>query len=143
MAQLLVRDLMTQPTISVAPTSPIDEAIRLMEANHIRHVAVVEGSGRLLGLISQRDVLRSQEGSLSGALSSEQAHMNRWIEARWVMTKEVRTVHPETPALDAALILRSHRYGCVPVVDQGILVGILTDSDFLDYAIQMLSDPGI
>jgi CBS domain-containing membrane protein len=69
--------------------------------------------------------------------------MNRWIEARWVMTKEVRTVHPETPALEAALILRSHRYGCVPVVDQAKLVGIITDSDFLDYAIQMLSDPGI
>jgi CBS domain-containing protein len=143
MTQLLVRDLMTQPAITVAPTSPLGESIRLMESHHIRHVAVVEDSGRLLGLISQRDVLRSQEGSLSGVPTSEQHHMNRWIEARWVMTKEVRTVHPETPALEAALILRSHRYGCVPVVDQAKLVGIITDSDFLDYAIQMLSDPGI
>ena len=143
MTQLLVRDLMTQPAITVAPTSPLGDAIRLMESHNIRHVAVVEDSGRLLGLISQRDVLRSQEGSLSGVLSSEQHHMNRWIEARWVMTKEVRTVHSETPALEAALILRSHRYGCVPVVDQGKLVGIITDSDFLEYAIHMLSDPGI
>ena len=143
MSQLLVQDLMTQPVKTVRPTNPLREVIQLMEANRIRHVAVVEDSGRLLGLISHRDVLRSQEGSLSGALSSEQSHMNRWIEARWVMTKDVRTVHPETPALEAALILRSNAYGCVPVVEDGRLVGILTDSDFVEYAIQTLSDPGL
>ncbi|MBT8453218.1 MAG: CBS domain-containing protein [Deltaproteobacteria bacterium] len=143
MAQLLVQDLMTQPVKTVGPTDPLREVIQLMEANRIRHVAVLEDSGRLLGLISQRDVLRSQEGSLSGALSSEQSHMNRWIEARWVMTKDVRTVHPDTPALEAALLLRSNAYGCVPVVEDGRLVGILTDSDFVEYAIRTLSDPGL
>jgi CBS domain-containing protein len=142
MSQLLVRDLMTEPAVSVGPTSPLREVIQLMETNNIRHVAVAD-SGRLLGLISHRDVLRSQEGSLSGALSTEQAHMNRWIEARWVMTKEVHTVYPDTPALEAALTLRSHAYGCVPVVEQGQLVGMLTDSDFVEYAIQELSDPGV
>jgi CBS domain-containing membrane protein len=142
MSQLLVRDLMTEPPITVGPTNPLRDVIQLMETKEIRHVAVIEGSGRLLGLISHRDVLRSQEGSLSGSPSNEQAHMNRWIEARWVMTKEVRTVYPETPALEAALTLRSHGYGCVPVVEEGRLVGMLTDSDFVEYAIQTLSDPG-
>jgi len=141
MAQLLVRDLMSQPVISVGPTSPLRDVIQLMESNRIRHVAVVDGSERLLGLISHRDVLRSQEGSLSGAPSSEQVHMNRWIEARWVMTKEVRTVYPDTPALEAGLALQSHGYGCVPVVEHGRLVGIVSASDFVDYAIQRLSDP--
>jgi len=132
---------MTHPAVTVGPTSALRDVIQLMETNNIRHVAVAE-SERLLGLISHRDVLRSQEGSLSGAPSGEQAHMNRWIEARWVMTKEVRTVYPDTPALEAALTLRSHGYGCVPVVEHGRLVGMLTDSDFVDYAIQQLSDPG-
>ncbi len=143
MSQLLVRDLMTQPAVAVGPTSPLRDVTKLMESKNIRHVAVVDASGGLLGLISHRDVLRSQEGSLSGALSSEQANMNRWIEARWVMTKEVRTVYPDTPALDAALTLRSHGHGCVPVVEQRRLVGMLTDSDFVEYAIQQLSDPGV
>ncbi len=143
MAQLLVRDLMTQPAKTVGPTSPLGEVIQMMDANNIRHVAVVDDSQRLLGLISHRDVLRSQEGSLSGALSTEQAHMNRWIESRWVMTKEVRSVYPDTPALEAALILRSHAYDCVPVVQEGKLQGMLTDSDFVEYAIQCLSDPGV
>jgi len=135
---------MTAPAVAVGPTSPLGEVIKLMETHGIRHVAVVEpGTERLLGLISQRDVLRSQEGSLSGSPSEEQVHMNRWIEARWVMTKEVRTVYPETHALDAATTLRSRGYGCAPVVEQGRLVGILTESDFVDYAIQALSDTGV
>ncbi len=143
MSQLLVRDLMTQPVHTVGPTSPLREVIQLMDANNIRHVAVVDDGARLLGVISQRDVLRSQEGSLSGAPSEEQTHMNRWIEARWVMTREVHTVYPDTPALEAAVALRSHAYGCVPVIERGHLVGILTESDFVDFAIQALSDPGV
>ena len=134
---------MTTPVITVTPTSPLREVIQLMETHNIRHVAVVEDGNRLLGLISHRDVLRSQEGSLSGSPSEEQTHMNRWIEARWVMTKEVRTVYPETPALEAAQSLRSHGYGCAPVLEHGRLVGMLTDSDFVDYVIQTLSDPGV
>jgi len=135
---------MTHPVVTVGPTSPLREVIKLMETHRIRHVAVVEpGTDHLLGLISHRDVLRSQEGSLSGSPSDEQVHMNRWIEARWVMTKEVRTVYPETPVLEAALMLRSHGYGCAPVVEKGRLVGMLTESDFVDYAIQSLSDPGV
>ncbi len=143
MAQLLAKDLMTQPVKCVGPTSPLRDVIQLMEAHNIRHVAVVDEDQRLLGLVSHRDVLRSQEGSLSGAPSKDQAHMNRWIEARWVMTKEVHTVHPDTPALEAALALRSHGYGCVPVVERGKLVGMVTESDFVNYAIQALSDPGV
>lgn len=135
---------MTQPVVTVGPTSPLREVIELMDARGIRHVAVVEPeSGRLLGLISHRDVLRSQEGSLSGAPSDEQVHMNRWIEARWVMTKEVRTVYPDTPVLEAATTLRSYGYGCVPVVEDGKLVGMLTEADFVNYAIRVLSDPGV
>ncbi|MDH3202216.1 MAG: CBS domain-containing protein [Myxococcales bacterium] len=142
MTQLLVRDLMSVPVKTVGPTAPLREVIRLMEEGHIRHVPVVDEKQRLLGIVSHRDVLRSQEGSLSGAPTGEQSHMNRWIEARWLMTKEVRTVNPDTPALEAALSMRSHGYGCVPVVERGILVGMVTEADFVEYAIQSLSDPG-
>lgn len=134
---------MSAPVNAVGPTSPLREVIRLMEEEHIRHVPVVDENQRLLGLVSQRDVLRSQEGSLSGAPSTVQAQMNRWIEANWLMTKDIRTVKLDTPALEAALTLRSYGYGCVPVVEDGVLVGIVTESDFVEYAIRSLSDPGV
>jgi CBS domain-containing protein len=142
MSLLLVRDLMSQPVKAVGPTTPLGDVIHMMANEGIRHVAVVDDTDRLIGLISHRDVLRSQEGSLSGVPSEEQAHMNRWIEARWVMTKEVRTVYPETAALEAAETLRAYGYGCLPVVEHGRLVGMLTESDFVDFAIQVLSSPG-
>jgi CBS domain-containing membrane protein len=135
---------MSSPAVGVAPSSPLREVIDQMERHRIRHVAVVDPENdRLLGLISHRDVLRSQEGSLSGTPGAEQVRMNRWVEARWVMTKEVRTVYPDTPVLEAAMTLRSHGYGCVPVVEDGKLVGMLTEADFVDYAIRVLSDPGV
>jgi CBS domain-containing protein len=133
---------MSTPVKTVGPTSPLRDVIRLMDEGNLRHVPVVDEQQRLLGIVSHRDVLRSQEGSLSGAPTAEQAHMNRWIEARWLMTKEVRTVNPDTPALEAAMTMRSHAHGCVPVVERGVLVGMVTESDFVEYAIQVLSDPG-
>ena len=135
---------MSSPVVSVPPESPLQHVIERMEHHRIRHVAVTEAeTGRLLGLISHRDVLRSQEGSLSGTPGDDQGDMDRWIEARWVMTKEVRTVYPDTSALEAAKTLRSHGYGCVPVIEDGRLVGMLSEADFVDFAIQALSDPGI
>ncbi len=134
---------MSESVKTVGPANPLRDVIHLMESHGIRHVPVVEPeTGHLLGLISHRDVLRSQEGSLSGAPSDEQVQMNRWIEARWVMTKEVHTVYPDTPALEAARTLRSRGYGCLPVIEHGKLVGMLTESDFVEYAIQTMSDPG-
>ncbi len=142
MSELKVSDLMTPRPSTVGLTSRLEEVIALIQGRNLRHVPVVDEQGRLVGLISHRDILRAQEGEFSGAPSSKQEEMNRWIEARWVMTKEVRTVSLRTSALEAAQLLREHKLGCLPVVEQGVLVGILTDSDFVDFAIRALSDPG-
>ncbi len=142
MTQLQVRDLMSRPVITVGPSSNLTEVIEMLERNAIRHVPVVDEQGRVLGLISHRDVLRSQESSLSKSPAAEQGEMNRWIEARWLMTREVQMAHPDDSALDAAIALRSSGCGSIPVVDGGKLVGMLTEADFVEYAIRTLSDPG-
>lgn len=141
MSQLYVRDLMTSDPISIGPRATLHEVTKIMQDRHVRHVPVVAEDARLVGLISQRDVLRSQEGTISGEPASSQGEMDRWIEAQWMMTREVQTVQPDTPALDAALALREHAYGCLPVVEDGALVGIITESDFVEHAIRTLSDP--
>ena len=142
MTQLLVRDLMSSPVMTVDPTEPLSTVVRLMEEHHLRHIPVIEENSRLVGLISHRDVLRAQEGTLSQEPTRSQMQMDRWIEARWLMTTDVRTVHPETPALEAAHVLRARGYGCVPVVEGGRLVGMVTEADFVELAVRTLSDPG-
>ena len=141
MSELKVTDLMTPTPMSVRPTARLEEVIELTQTKNLRHVPVVDESGHLLGLISHRDILRAQEGEFSGAPESEQQEMNQWIEARWIMTREVLTVNPSTPVLEAAHLLREHQYGCLPVIDKGNLVGILTESDFVRFAIRSLGDP--
>jgi CBS domain-containing protein len=142
MTQLRVSDLMSRPVVAVRPSSRLSEVIETLENNRIRHVPVVDEGGRVLGLISHRDVLRSQESSLSKAPAADQDEMNRWMEARWLMTREVRTTRPDESALEAALTLRSSGCGSIPVVEEGKLVGMLTEADFVEYAIRTLSDPG-
>lgn len=142
MTELRISDLMSQPVITVGPRTTLKQVIETLEKSGIRHVPVVDEEDRVLGLISHRDVLRSQEASLSKVPDSEQREMNDWIEARWLMTREVHTMHPEQSALDAALTLRSIGCGSIPVVEQGKLVGMLTEADFVEYAIRTLSDPG-
>lgn len=142
MTRLLAKDLMTADPKTVAPTAPLREVLHLMDQHNIRHVPVVDEGQRLVGLVSHRDVLRSQEGTLSEEPARGQERMNNWIEARWVMTKDVATVRPDTPALQAAETLRARGIGCVPVTHEGMLQGILSESDFVDYAIRSLADPG-
>lgn len=142
MTQLRVRDLMSRPVITVGPSSNLREVIETLDKSAIRHVPVVDEEGRVLGLISHRDVLRSQESTFSKSTAAEQGEMNRWIEARWLMTREVQMAHPDQSLLDIAITLRSSGCGSIPVVDEGKLVGMLTEADFVEYAIRTLSDPG-
>ena len=133
---------MTQPAITVGPTSPLREVIQLMETKHIRHVAVVEDSGHLLGLISHRDVLRSQEGSLSGALSSEQVHMNRWIEARWIDQGLLRALPPRFPKGRILIVPGNHDVDRSAVKRSAdLLQKDLLDSRSQDDIAHVLDDP--
>ena len=103
----------------------------------LRHLPVVDGK-RLVGLVSHRDVLRIQGGGLASNPLSD--HINEDRQANTfvaeVMHRDLSTVSPSTPAMEAAKILADHKFGCLPVVDgDGNLLGIVTDHDLLVYFI--------
>lgn len=132
MAKLLVRDLMTEDVVALKPHDTLATLRDLMYERRIRHMPIVDGEGRLIGLVSQRDLLRNsliEQVRVPEAV--EQAVLER-LEVRDLMTTKIESVRPDADVRVAAQILLDHKIGCVPVVGAGKkLVGILTESDFV------------
>jgi CBS domain-containing membrane protein len=122
MSKLYVRDLMTSAVVSVGPDEPIDKVQGLMERKHIRHVPVVDGAGRVLGVVSQRDLLQRALFEDTGAVSE-------------IMAWKTETVEADAPLSKAARIMLGQKYGCLPVVEHGRLAGMLTEADFVKYLV--------
>jgi CBS domain-containing protein/gamma-glutamyl:cysteine ligase YbdK (ATP-grasp superfamily) len=117
--QFMATDLFT-----VRPDDLVDLAASVMTWRHIRHVPVEDDEGRLVGLVSHRALLKLLSHSVGGQPSA--------VTVREIMTPDPLTVSSTTPTLEAMEIMRLNRVGCLPVLDDGHLVGIVTSYDFLD-----------
>jgi acetoin utilization protein AcuB len=126
---MLVRSRMTADVVTVAPETTIAEALTLSRRHRIRHLPVVREQ-RLVGLVTDRD-LRLAMPPIWAEEHDELRAMLHEKTVGDVMVTEIITVAPETPMEDAAKLLHTHRIGCVPVMDDGRLVGILTETDLL------------
>ena len=123
---LLVRDSMTREVVTVGPETTAAEALALCREKGIRHLPVLEG-GRLVGMISDRN-LRSATPALGDPNRAEALECIRVADE---MVKEVATVRPEDPIEEAAIEMYERKIGCLPVVDDDDLVGIVTSSDVM------------
>lgn len=130
----IVSEIMTRDVIGLPPSATLAEARTLMQRHHIRHLLILEGN-RLIGLVSQRDILAAQESSLEQGLNGQFLEQHSVAD---IMIKEVTTVSPKAGIREAALYLQKHKYGCLPVIDKEQLVGIVTDSDFVAVAIHLM-----
>ncbi|WP_116473663.1 CBS domain-containing protein [Zobellella maritima] len=130
----IVSEIMSRQVIGLEPAATLEQARTLMQRRHIRHLPVVEQQ-RLLGLVSQRDILAAQESSLESGTNGDFLNSHTLAD---IMTRAVTTISPRAGIREAALYLQKHKYGCLPVVDKGKLVGIVTDSDFVAVAINLL-----
>lgn len=130
----IVSEIMSRDVIGLPPSATLAEARTLMQRHHIRHLPILEDN-RLIGLVSQRDILAAQESSLEQGLNGQFLEQHSVAD---VMIKEVTTVSPKAGIREAALYLQKHKYGCLPVIDKEQLVGIVTDSDFVAVAIHLM-----
>jgi CBS domain-containing membrane protein len=130
----VVADIMTKDVLFLQEEDNLSQIGQTMERFSLRHLPVVD-RGRLVGLVTHRDVLRLAVSELSDNDQFRQERQRRLVENTFVakiMTRRPRTVFPDTPVLEAAEILVESKFGCLPVVDsQGNLVGIVTEHDFL------------
>ena len=129
MKSLKVRSIMTHPVVSLERDHSILLAGSLMRLRHIRHLPVAD-KGRLVGLVTHRDLLAAQAALLAaprGALTPEEMS----VPVSRIMITNVWSTSPDTSLLDAGRIMLDHKYGCLPVVEDGKLVGIVTEVDLL------------
>jgi CBS domain-containing membrane protein len=123
-----VRDVMSSPVRTIEPRASLASALDQMAAGDIRHLAVVDPSGRLCGVITERDVFR--HALADTALDNQRAYLES-IRVEDVMATRPRTVDPDAYLEDAGRTMFVLKYGCLPVVEGDQLVGILTEADFV------------
>jgi len=130
-----VEDMMTRHPHSLSPMDTIQKAIQVMKKHDIHHLPITDKHEHLLGIVSQRDILSAQKSNLSHPISQDNALSNPLMT---IMHKEVMTVSLQTGLKESALHMQKHHVGCLPVVKNHKLIGIITDSDFVSIAINLL-----
>ncbi|MCL4807006.1 MAG: CBS and ACT domain-containing protein [Thermoanaerobaculia bacterium] len=126
---MLVRDIMRSPVVGVSPGTTLADAYRTMREKAFRHLPVMEGE-RLVGVVTDRDLRLA-----TSALAPAPFPADSSVAA--VMCPEPLTADPQDSVEDAARVMRERKIGCLPVVDDGRVVGIITGIDLLDALIRM------
>ena len=129
-----IEAIMSTNLITVPPSATQAEARTLMQSNEIHHLPITDDSG-IVGLVTITNVLAATDSFLRD--DRNRIHANEIIVGD-VMVKDVATVDVNASLRQAALFLEKHQIGCLPVVDDGNLVGIITETDFVAVAINLL-----
>ena len=129
-----IEAIMSTNLITVSPSATWAEARTLMHENRIHHLPVLEGD-KLVGLISLTNVLAATDSFLRD--DGSRIHADE-IGIADAMVTDVATVDVSASLRHAALFLEKHKIGCLPVMDNHELVGIITDTDFVAVAINLL-----
>jgi CBS domain-containing protein len=130
-----VAELMTTDVLTVDLHATLDRAWETMRVHHIRHLPVVDSNGRLVGLVTHRDLLAASNSSLAFPAEAERIRVLRVARVHDLMETYLSTATPEEPAAEAGRRMVRHKIGCLPVMNEsGRLVGIVTEEDFLRWA---------
>jgi acetoin utilization protein AcuB len=133
----VVEKWMTREVITVPPHEKIIDAFELMQGRGIRHLPVIE-DGELKGLVTDRDIRLALIPSPLSTPEDRVYHLGALERVDEIMTKDLITVAPNTTIEEAAKLMAKYKIGAVPVVSQGQMVGILTETDILRVFIEML-----
>lgn len=127
---MFVRDHMSSPVVTIQPDLPFQEALRLMREKHFRRLPVVDKHGKLIGIVSERDLLYASPSPASSLSVWEVNYLLSKIKIDRLMSTSVITTTAETTVEDAAHLMVENRVGGLPVVDdQNRPIGIITETD--------------
>ncbi|MCK4452373.1 MAG: CBS domain-containing protein [Anaerolineae bacterium] len=135
---MLVHERMSKHPITIAEDAPINEAMKLMRAEKVRRLPVLNKKGELVGIVSEKDLLYVSPSPATSLSIYELHYLISKITVGEIMTTEVITVSEHTPLEEAARIMADNKIGGLPVMRDGKLVGIITESDLFKIFLELL-----
>ncbi len=139
---MLVKDIMTGKLVTLRKEDKAREAFEKMIGKKIRHLPVVSADGFLEGIITDRDIREAMPSALTWKDPRKRELFLKTIMVEELMTRDPITVSPSIDIQEAAKVMRESKVGCLPVVENKKLVGIVTGVDFLDALINLLDRKG-
>jgi len=134
---MLVKDVMTKSPITITPETSVPEAKALMTKQKINKLPVVDKSGALVGIITKNDLLKAAPSDATTLDMFELSYLLNKLTVEKVMHKDVKTVVETEPVEEAARLMADYGIGCLPVMKQDLIVGIITETDLFHVFIDM------
>lgn len=134
---MFVKLQMTTNPFTVTPETSIPDALAVMTQRDVRHLPVVDGS-RVVGVISRNDIAAASPSKATTLSAQEATYLLSKLKVRSVMSHPAIVVSPDSLLEEAAVILRDNKIEMLPVVADGALIGVITESDILDAYINVL-----
>ena len=134
---MLVRDRMSAKPVTIPADTPITEALRTMRHAEVRRMPVLDEDGKLVGIVSEKDLLVASPSPVSSLTVSEVHYLLSHLLVSELMSRDVITVSPDTPVEEAARIMADYKIGGLPVMEGDRLVGIITETDVFTVLLEM------
>jgi acetoin utilization protein AcuB len=128
----VIRQIMKTKVIRISADDSLWTVKEIMELAHVRHLPVVR-QGELVGVVSQRDLLRASLSNVMGLPAQEHQLFLQGVKISEVMSGEPTSIGPDASIREAARIMAARKIGCLPVIEAGELIGIVTETDVLGY----------
>lgn len=138
-----VRSRMKTELVTLGATETLREAVRLELQRKIRHIPIVDADGKLVGIVTDRDIKRALPSPLTGQLAREEYDsVLDETPLQKVMTRDPSSISPDATLAEAVQMMFEKKIGGLPVVENGKLVGIFTQTDALALCLELLKKAG-
>jgi len=134
---MFVGDRMSRPVITVSPDDPVQDVLAMFNKEHIRRAPVMK-KGKLVGVVSQTDLLNASPSKATSLSIWEMNYLVSKITVKHVMTKKVITVDVDTPIEEAARIMADNKIGGMPVMNNGRVAGVITETDLFKIFLELM-----
>ena len=143
---MFVREYMTSPAVTISADTPFQDALNMMKKRKFRRLPVVDAAGKLIGIVSERDLLYASPSPATSLSVWEMNYLLSQLEIKSLMTKEVISISPDTTIEGAASVMMKKKIGGLPVVDDNNnVIGVITETDIFNTLTKMFGggEPGL